>query len=88
MNPSPPSEARTRLTMRRLLMAVITIGMIETAADLALLEHYDGAWQLPPLVLIGFALLVVAWITVKGGPLAVVMMRTMMVCLWRYVVID
>lgn len=61
-------------------MAVITIGMIETAADLALLEHYDGAWQLPPLVLIGFALLVVAWLIVKGGRLGVTVMRITMIC--------
>ena len=59
------SEPVVQRAMRRLLLMVVTIGMVGTAADLLLLEHYEEAWQLPPLVLIAFGLLVVAWLFVS-----------------------
>ena len=80
LNAPQPSEAATLSTMRRLLLAVITIAMVGTFADLVLLDHYEGAWQLPPLVLIGLALLIVAWLSIRGGPVAVTVMRITMVC--------
>ena len=77
--PHPPETPALR-TIRRLLLAVLTIGMIGTAADLLLLEHYDGAWQFPPLVLIGIGILCAVALSVSAGPLAVTVMRVTMVC--------
>jgi hypothetical protein len=67
-------------TLRRLLLLVVSLGMLGTAADLLLIEHYDGWTQLPPLVLIAFALLVIVWTSVRGGAAAVAIMRVTMVC--------
>jgi hypothetical protein len=80
MNALHASESAALRTMRRLLLAVLTVGMIGTAADLLLLEHYDGAWQLPPLVLIGLGLLCVTALWASAGPLVVTAMRVTMVC--------
>lgn len=66
-------------TMRRLLLVILTLGMLGTAADLLLLDHFEDVWQLPPLLVIASALLVVAWLVVSGRPVAVVAMRVAMV---------
>jgi hypothetical protein len=73
-------EAALLATMRRLLLAVIVIGMLGTLADLILLEHYEDASQMPPLVLILLGVLVAGWVAFGSGPLAVTIMRTTMVC--------
>jgi hypothetical protein len=67
-------------TMRRLLLLVVAFGMAGTALDLVLLEHYEGVWQVPPLALIAWALLVILWLSTVGGPLPVTVMRITMVC--------
>lgn len=66
-------------TIRGLLLLILTIGLAGTAVDLLLLEHYEDAWQLPPLALIAFALIVVAVVAVRGGALAVGALRVTMV---------
>jgi hypothetical protein len=73
------SEPVVQRGMRRLLLMLVTAGMVGTAADLVLLEHYEDAWQLPPLALIGFALLVVAWLLVSNRPFVVIVLRTLMI---------
>jgi hypothetical protein len=57
------AESRTLATVRRLLLGILTIGMLGTAADLLLLKHYEDIWQAPPLVLIsaGLILLALMW---------------------------
>jgi len=42
--------------LRRLLLGLLTFGLIGTAADLLLIGHHEDAWQLIPLVTIGVAL--------------------------------
>jgi hypothetical protein len=79
-NPGFPEPAPLT-TMRRLLLVVVTLGMLGTVADLLLLAHYESGWQLAPLMLIGLALLVVAWLVVSGGWRAVAAMRLAMVSL-------
>jgi hypothetical protein len=66
-------------TMRRLLLVLVTIGMLGTAADLLLLNHYENGWQMAPLALIAISLLVVAWVAVSGGTLPLVVMRAAMI---------
>ena len=66
-------------TMRRLLLVILTLGMLGTAADLLLLDHFEDVWQLPPLLVIACALLVVVWLVISGRPVAVIALRVSMV---------
>jgi hypothetical protein len=47
--------------VRRVLAAILVVGLIGSAVELLLLKHTDGFWQLLPLLLIGAALLGLAW---------------------------
>lgn len=42
--------------LRRLLLALVLVGAAGLLLELALLEHYESAWQWAPLVLLGLAL--------------------------------
>ena len=53
--------------MRRLLLLILALGMLGTAGDLLLIAHYEDGWQLPPLVLIGIALVIVCWLGVRSA---------------------
>jgi hypothetical protein len=66
-------------TVRWLLLALLTLGMIGTGLDLVLLGHYEDVWQWPPLALVGVALIVVGWTAVRVGPAAIAAMRWTMV---------
>lgn len=57
-------SAGTTALMRRLVLALLIVGLVGTVTELLLLGHYEGAWQFVPLVVIGVALGVV------GGHLA------------------
>ena len=48
-----PSAPATLATLRRLLLGLLLVGLAGTATDLLLLAHYEDAWQLIPLVLVG-----------------------------------
>jgi hypothetical protein len=65
--------------MRRLLLLILTLGMLGTAADLLLLKHFEDVWQLPPLLVIVFALFAMAWVVLSSRPVAVIAMRVSMV---------
>jgi hypothetical protein len=73
------SDASALRTVRALLLALVTIGMVGTAVDLLLLDHYEDVWQLPPLVMIVLGLAVVAWVWFAGSANAVTAMRITMV---------
>jgi hypothetical protein len=47
-------------TLRRLLLALIAVGLTGTATELVLLEHYEEGWQILPLALLAMALAAVA----------------------------
>ena len=64
--------------MRRLLIAILTIGLVGTGADLVLLEHYENGWQIAPIALVVLALLVVAWSAWTRAALAIAMLRLTM----------
>jgi hypothetical protein len=64
--------------LRRLLLAILTIGMAGTAIDLLLLEHYEDVWQIPPLLIIALGLVAVGWVWTAGSGTAVVAMRIVM----------
>jgi hypothetical protein len=52
---------------RRVLAAILVIGLLGSAVELLLLKHTDGVWQLLPLLLIGASLLGLAWHVVAPG---------------------
>jgi hypothetical protein len=53
--------------VRRGLLYVLLIGLVGMEAELLLLKHIDGVWQLVPVVLIAVALLVLAFYAVTRG---------------------
>lgn len=61
----PRTESATIVFMRRVLMAVLLLGLVGTEAELLLLKHFEHAWQVAPLALIGVALVVMAWLAVR-----------------------
>jgi hypothetical protein len=75
---APPEHPVLR-TIRGLLVALLVAVMLGTAADLLLLEHYEDAWQVPPLVLIAIGLGVAGWMTAAASAGAVTAMRIVMV---------
>lgn len=65
--------------LRRLLLGLVTFVMLGTVVDLVLLEHYEEVWQWVPLVMLGVALMVVAWVALAGSARAVLTLRIAMV---------
>jgi hypothetical protein len=77
---STDSVAAARI--RQLLLVVLAVGMIGTASDLLLIEHYEDSWQAPPLVLLALGLVLVVWLVMRSaraGWIAVLMLRITMV---------
>jgi hypothetical protein len=72
-------EATVLRTVRTLLLGILAAGMLGTALDLVLLEHYEDAWQAPPLVAIGAGLAVAGWAAAGGGGRAVLSLRIVMI---------
>lgn len=64
--------------LRRLLLALMLVGMLGLAAELLLLEHYEDALQWVPLVslALGLALTLVVWM--RPGPAALRAFRVLM----------
>ena len=66
---TPPSErpAAPNATLERVrafVLWILVIGFVGTLTELVLLEHYEDAWQLVPIVLIALALVVTGWFVV------------------------
>lgn len=78
----PPEHATTR-RIRAFLLAILTVGVLGTAAELYLLEHYTPGWQLTPVVLLGLSVPLVAacWIRPAGA-----VVRTLQVLMIAFVV--
>jgi hypothetical protein len=73
-----PMEAPGLRIMRRLILLLLTVAMIGTAADLMLLDHHEGFWQMVPLGVIALGVVSAALSAVKGGVGAVTLMRVTM----------
>lgn len=63
---------------RRLLLLILTLGMLGTAADLLLIDHYEDGWQAPPLILIAVALVVVAAVAMRATWVGLTVLRVVM----------
>src|ERR671914_685534 len=64
--------------LRQFVLLILAIGMIGTAMDLLLIDHYEDGWQAPPLVLIAVALVVVAAVWMRAGWIGVTALRVTM----------
>ena len=53
--------------LRRWILAVLLLGILGTATELILLEHYEKPVQLVPVVLLAVAIAVVAWHLISPG---------------------
>jgi hypothetical protein len=66
-------------TIRRVLLAVLIIGLVGTATELLLLDHDEEAIQLVPLVLIAIAFVTIAWHALNPGGASLRLFQTVMV---------
>ena len=73
------SDSAVLRTVRALLLTILSVGMIGTAADLLLLDHYEDAWQLAPLALLAVGLAAALWVAIRAGWLGILALRTTMV---------
>jgi len=62
---STDSATATLGTLRRFVLALFTMGILGTAADLLLTGHVEDAWQLAPLVLIALSAVTLLWHAAK-----------------------
>ena len=57
--------------MRRLILAVLFVGLFGMSAELLLLQHTGSVWELIPLVLIGLGLVTLTWHAITEHPASV-----------------
>ena len=65
--------------LRRMVLALVLMEMIGTAAELVLLGHFESAWQVAPLAVIAIALLALAWYGVTRSAGSIRCLRIVMV---------
>ncbi|HSR69240.1 MAG TPA: hypothetical protein VLU25_14990 [Acidobacteriota bacterium] len=53
--------------LRKILLALLSLGILVTTIDLLLLQHYEDVWQLAPLGLNGVGIMVIACYLLIGG---------------------
>lgn len=65
--------------LHRVLTAIFVFGSVGTAAELALLEHVEGAWQIAPLGLIGVACTLLAALAIRPCAIGVRLFQLTMI---------
>lgn len=69
----------TLFAVRRMLGAILLLGMSGTGVELLLMEHHEDAIQLIPLVLLGAGIAGVGWHLLTGSPASGTAVRGLMV---------
>jgi hypothetical protein len=78
---SPWTEAASTLSaLRRVLLAILLLGMVGTTTELLLLKHDEDATQLIPLILLGAGYAAVAWNALRRTRLSLTALQIVMVC--------
>lgn len=72
------AQHSTLPTLRRLLLILLTFGILATTADLMLIDHHEDALQYTPLVVNGLALATILWHVLGGGAASVHALRVVM----------
>jgi hypothetical protein len=73
------SDSAALETVRRLLLVILVIGMVGTAVELVLLDHYEDTGQLIPLTLLGLGLGAVSWQAATDRPWSLRALQIVMV---------
>jgi hypothetical protein len=71
-------EGAATPVVRRLMLALLVFGMIATAVDLYLLDHFEDTKQTVPFVAVGLGLVIVAWHVIDGGATSVRVLQAVM----------
>ena len=71
----------TLAVLRRILLAILLVGLAGMATELVLLDHDEEATQLIPLVLIALAFVAIAWHAGQRGAASLAAFRITMVLL-------
>ena len=64
--------------MRRMLAALVILGLTGTTIELVLLRHYDDSWQFVPFFIIATSFGVLAWHGLRPSALTVRVLRATM----------
>ncbi len=64
--------------MKKLLLTAFLVSLLGTGAELLLLEHVEGFWQLVPVVLIGLGVLVLLWYEAAKSTISTTVFRGLM----------
>ena len=65
--------------VRRALVVILLLAMAGILVELLLIEHFEDAWQLVPLVLLALGLAALAWHALAPSPASARVWRTVMV---------
>jgi hypothetical protein len=72
-------EPASLVTLRRLLLAILLVGIAGMTIELLLLKHDEEATQLIPLVLLGAALAALVWNAVRPSVASLMVVQMTMV---------
>ena len=64
--------------VRRWILFILVAGLTGSGVELLLIEHYEEAWQLIPLVLVAASLGVIGWHLGSGSQASVRVLQAMM----------
>ncbi|HLN85750.1 MAG TPA: hypothetical protein VK200_04795 [Candidatus Limnocylindrales bacterium] len=76
---APVGEATTLCVLRKILLAILILGMAGSGTELILLKHTEEPRQWIPLILLTVASSALAWHVLGGGPTATRMLRWLMI---------
>jgi len=72
------TQYSTLPAIRRLLLILLTFGILATTADLLLIDHHEDVLQYTPLVVNGLALATILWHVLGGGAASVRALQVVM----------
>jgi len=75
------NEERVVRMLRRFMLAILVLAMTGTFVDLLLFRHYEDAWQMIPLCLLGLAGVTLIWHGIGRGSMGLKAFQIMMVLL-------
>ncbi len=75
MTPTPPDAFAG---LRRLMLAVVLLGLLGTLSDLILLKHYENGWQIAPIALLALLFGATVWLGLGSGAARVHCFRFLM----------
>jgi len=66
--PGQSSSEAIVTVVRRGLIVILVLAMAGILVELLLIEHFEDAWQLAPVILLGLGLFALAWHVYAPGP--------------------